>query len=156
MSFLGLSASTNYSIAALPFYYALTFLPHAYAVRVATQGKIDQWDNRNPRASGLKDNLRQKLGPEGYAAYERAEAAHYNSLESFPLFATAIIVGNLARLSNEELNTFAAGIGILRALYIVVYISTGTQKYSHIRSVVWITSVGWMMRQLYRAGKVLM
>ena len=135
---------------------------------------ITGWDNRNPRASGLRDNLKQRLDARSYARYERAEgesllykhcpfqclyanistspAAHYNSLESFPLYAACILVGNLVKIENDQLNTFALGIGLLRAAYIVSYIVTERQKYTPIRSAIWIASLSWMLRFLWKAA----
>ena len=156
MSFLGLSATNNYSTLALPLYYGLCLVPHFYAVQIADQGDLTNHDNRNPRSPEHKDRLKQRLDPATYARYERAVSAHHNSLEGFPLFAAAVILGNLAKLDNEELNTFVAGIGILRVIYIVAYISTVRQRYTYFRSALWAASLSWMFRVLWRAGKVLM
>lgn len=104
----------------------------------------------------MKDGLKQRLDAASYARYERAEAAHYNSMESFPLFTAAAIAANMARLDNEELNTFVAGVGLLRSLYIVTYIMTARQKYTVIRSAIWFASLSFMVRTLLKAGRTLM
>jgi hypothetical protein len=39
-------------------------------------------DNRNPRSSDLKAKLKDRLGPETFAKYERAEACHANGMEN--------------------------------------------------------------------------
>ena len=156
MSFIGLSSSTNYSVAALPLYYGLCLFPHAVAVHFASGGSPSRWDNRNPRTPDLKNNLRQRLDAATYAKYERAEAAHYNALESFPLVAAAALAGTVAHLPNEELNTYIAGIGILRAAHLTAYIQTARQQYTLIRSAIWVASLAWSLRILIRAGQALM
>lgn len=70
-SLLGLEY--NISVISLPFYYFLATIPHGVAISIASGGKLGRWDNRNPRASGMKDGLRKRLGDETYAKYERAE-----------------------------------------------------------------------------------
>ena len=72
---LVMSAPTdrNISVLSLPIYYILSIIPHAYAIYTASGGNVVKWDNRNPRAGGMKDDLRKRLGDEIYAKYERAE-----------------------------------------------------------------------------------
>lgn len=77
-------------------------------------------------------------------------------MESFPLVAAAVLAGTVARLPNEDLNTFIGGVGMLRALYIVLYIVTAKQEYTPARSVVWVVGLVWCLRQLGKAGSSLM
>lgn len=79
MSFL----LTDYNISALaiPAYYILSLLPHTFALRVATQGNLATWDNRNPRSSSMKAQLKEKLPVDVYNKYERLEACHANGME---------------------------------------------------------------------------
>lgn len=129
--------------------------PHHQAIRLVSRAQNRAWDNRNPRTPDLKERLRQSLDPDTYARYERSEAAHYNSLESFPLLAAAVIAGNVARLPNEAMNRFVVGMGALRTMYIVAYINSASQRYSHVRSVIWLTGLGWCLRMLWKAGSAL-
>lgn len=39
-------------------------------------------DNRNPRSSDLKAKIKNRLGKEEFAKYERAEACHANGMEN--------------------------------------------------------------------------
>jgi hypothetical protein len=39
-------------------------------------------DNRNPRSSDLKAKVKDRLSPEEFAKYERAEACHANGMEN--------------------------------------------------------------------------
>jgi len=144
-SFAELSHTTtgrhpNYSILAIPAFYTLAIIPHGAALYLATGGKLDQWDNRNPRSTQMKEKLKAKLGNEQYAAYERAEAAHANSMENLPLFATAIILGNMAGFKKEGwkgLYGFAAAFLAIRTLHTIVYIGEKTQAASMARSGLW-------------------
>lgn len=72
-SILGLES--NISVISLPFYYFLATVPHGVAISIGSGGNPGKWDNRNPRASGMKDSLRKRLGDETYAKYERAEVS---------------------------------------------------------------------------------
>ena len=77
-------------------------------------------------------------------------------METFPLVAAAVLAGTVARLPNEQLNTYIAGTGILRLIYIVAYIATAKQKYTPIRSVVWMAFLGYGLKTLYDAGQALL
>lgn len=88
----------NPSILAIPAFYILSVFPHSYALYAATQGKLSNWDNRNPRSTDMKAKLKDRLDAETYAKYERAEACHANGMENLPLFATAVVLGNMAGL----------------------------------------------------------
>lgn len=59
----------------------VTFLPHVLAINVATLGNFLTWDNRNPRSSDLKAQLKQRLPAVTYVKYERMEACHTNGME---------------------------------------------------------------------------
>lgn len=107
----------NPSILAIPAYYILSVLPHSYALAVASQGKLSNFDNRCPRSSTLKSKLKDRLDPETFAKYERAEACHANGMENLPLFATAVILGNMAGIKKEGfggLTGFAASFLAIR------------------------------------------
>jgi hypothetical protein len=71
----------NPSILAVPAYYILSVLPHSYAISVATQGQLSKWDNRNPRSSDTKAQLKERLPAETFAKWERLEACHANGME---------------------------------------------------------------------------
>ncbi|KAF2463192.1 uncharacterized protein BDR25DRAFT_307939 [Lindgomyces ingoldianus] len=154
-SFLG---DFNSSILALPAYHILSFLPHAYAEYVATQGNLLKWDNRNPRSTTLKANLKERLDADTFATFERAEACHANGMENLPLFATAVILGNVAGLKKEGLggmNGFAGLYLALRLAYTSVYLTHTTQGPTLLRSGLWIASVGLCFRVIFKAAKAL-
>jgi uncharacterized MAPEG superfamily protein len=150
--------TSNLSLLAIPAYYVLSVLPHAYALTVATKGHPEQWDNTCPRSVTLKEKIKSQLSPAEYARYERAEACSANLYENLPLFASAIIVGNMAGLKREGwegLNGFAGAYLGLRIAYTLAYIGIGSSAPSYIRSGLWVASFSLCFRVFAQAAKVL-
>jgi uncharacterized MAPEG superfamily protein len=129
-----------------------------YALTVATKNQPLQWDNRAPRSSEHKAAVKEAVGEEAYARYERAEGAHANALEQLPLFASAIIVGNAAGLPRKGLfglDTFVGAWFVLRALHTVSYIAGSTKQTAWIKTGVWATSLGLVFTVFGKAARVL-
>lgn len=145
----------NPSVLAIPAYFILAMLPHGWAINVASQGNLRTWDNRNPRNSDLKAKLKARLPAESYAKYERLEACHANSMESFPLFAAAVVLGNIARLKQEELSGFAAAFLVVRVAYMMVYATHRTQGPTMLRTGIWYVGVGLCFRTILQAAKAM-
>jgi uncharacterized MAPEG superfamily protein len=74
-----------------------------------------RWDNRNPRSTEIKANVKSRLPPAVWEKYQRAESASSNAYENFPFYAAAIIVGCLAGLGQETMNKFAVSFLFARA-----------------------------------------
>ncbi|RYN94955.1 hypothetical protein AA0121_g181 [Alternaria tenuissima] len=149
--------SYNTSILVIPAYVIprscpVTFLPHVLAINVATLGNFLTWDNRNPRSSDLKAQLKQRLPAVTYAKYERMEACHANGMENLPLFIGAVILGNMAGLAQNELAKFGASFLAVRIAYTIAYITTSTQAPTLIRSSLWIAGVSLCFRTIIRAA----
>ncbi|KAF2034920.1 hypothetical protein EK21DRAFT_107550 [Setomelanomma holmii] len=148
----------NPSILAIPAYYILSLLPHSYAINVASQGQLKKWDNRNPRSSDMKAKLKERLPAETFAKYERLEACHANGMENLPLFATAVVLGNLAGLKKQGLdglNGFAALFLAIRVVYTGVYATHQTQGPTAIRGGLWMAGVALCLRTIFRAARAL-
>jgi uncharacterized MAPEG superfamily protein len=145
----------NASILAIPAYFVLAMLPHGWAINVASQGKISTWDNRNPRNTDLKAKLKARLPAETYARYERLEACHANSMESFPLFTAAVVLGNIAGLKDEDLTNFAAYFLAVRVAYMVVYATHKTQGPTALRTGIWYVGVGLCFKTIVQAAKAM-
>jgi uncharacterized MAPEG superfamily protein len=127
----------NPSILAIPALHLLSILPHSYALNVATQGNLMKWDNRNPRSTTMKAKLKDRLDAESFAFYERLEACHANGMENLPLFATAVILGNMAGIKKDGLGGmtgFAATFLAVRIAYTAVYLANKTQGLTLARS----------------------
>lgn len=147
--------SYNPSILSIPAYFILAMLPHGWAINVASQGKLSTWDNRNPRNTDLKAKLKARLPPETYAKYERLEACHANSMESFPLFTAAIVLGNVAGLGKEELTRFAAWFLVVRTVYMLVYAAHRTQGMALARTGVWYVGIGLCFKTILQAARAM-
>jgi len=148
----------NLTILAIPAYYSLAVLPHMYAINVATNNRPLEWDNRAPRSSEHKAAVKQEIGEEAYARYERAEGAHANALEQLPLFASAIIVGNAAGLPRKGvfgLDTFVGAWFAVRVLHTVTYIAGSTKQAAWIKTGVWAASLGMVFTVFGQAARVL-
>ncbi|CAO2650397.1 Nn.00g016890.m01.CDS01 [Neocucurbitaria sp. VM-36] len=145
----------NPSILAIPAYYILSVFPHGYALNIATQGKLGTWDNRNPRSTDLKAKLKERLPTETFAKYERLEACHANGMENLPLFASAVVLGNLAGLKKGELTTFVASFLAIRIAYTAVYATHQTQGPTLIRTGLWNAGVLLCFRTIIKAARAL-
>lgn len=148
----------NPSILAIPALHILSILPHAYALKVSTQGDPNKWDNRNPRSSTMQSKIKDRLDPEDFAFYERLQACHANGMENLPIFATAVILGNMAGLKKDGvwgMTGFAASFLAVRVAYTAAYLTHKTQGQTMIRSGLWATGVGLCFRVIFKAAKAL-
>jgi len=152
----------NLSILAIPAYYTLAFLPHAYAINVATNNKPLTWDNSAPRcaprSSASKAAIKEKISEEQYGRYERAEAASANAYENLPLFASAVIVANAAGLKRDRpfgLDAFVGAWFGARILHTLSYILITDPKTSFLRTGIWATCVGLCFSVFGQAARVL-
>ncbi len=100
-------------------------LPY-FTVMVAKSNQ--SFDNHQPRAW---------LGRlEGRPA--RAHAAHLNSFEAFPFFATAVIIAHQLHAHQGWLNTLAALFVLARIGYVACYLA----DQATLRSLVWVAGFG--------------
>lgn len=77
-------------------------------------------------------------------------------MENLPLFASAVILGNMAGLKRDGfggLNGFAASFLALRLAYTAVYLTHKTQGPTAARSLLWAASVGLCLRVIVKAAK---
>lgn len=82
------------------------------------------YDNNNPRE--------QQASLSGWG--KRAHAAHNNQIESFPLFATGVLVAMVADVTSSAVGYLAVAYVISRVLYIIFYV----KDISKWRSLVWV------------------
>ncbi|KAL3422664.1 hypothetical protein PVAG01_06821 [Phlyctema vagabunda] len=146
----------NYSVYGIPVYYLLSLYPHGYAMKQVSKalpgGIKSAYDNRNPRAASSTDAIRRQVPADVFAVYERAESAHKNGMENFPLIATAIVLGNVAKLSPRTLNTTVACYLLTRVGYTYMYITSTTRKRSLVRTAVWNAGVGLCLFLIVKAA----
>ncbi|MFW7381027.1 MAG: MAPEG family protein [Oligoflexus sp.] len=91
------------------------------ALAMAKEGK--GYNNRHPRLQ------QERLAGWG----KRAHAAHYNTIESFPIFAAGMIIGHFAQGNPDGLLLCGVIFLICRILYIYFYIA----DIHLMRSMVW-------------------
>lgn len=106
----------------------------------------------------MKAKLKDRLSAEEYAKYERLEACHANGMENLPLFATAVVLGNMAGLKRDGLGGmtgFAATFLAIRLAYTIIYVNHTTQGPTLIRSGLWAAGVGLCFRIIVKAAKAL-
>jgi uncharacterized MAPEG superfamily protein len=133
--------------------------PRAHAISIAAQGNLQQnvsSANTNPKGSAFMEKLKKRLTVQEFAAYERAERCHVNSLENMPLFVAAIFAGLLAEQREGKgaigSNQFAIGWLVVRVVYCVSYLYTETQNWSYVRTVCYNMGAIWAMVQIGRAA----
>jgi uncharacterized MAPEG superfamily protein len=127
----------NFPLLSIPLYYVLSIYPHLHSINIATKGEMSKHDNRNPKSTSLIEKTKQRLSPEDFAAYERGQSCHRNSLENLPLFVAGVFAGLLAeREAGRDLGTsfFAASWLVVRALYTINYLNTTSIGWSYARS----------------------
>lgn len=147
--------SAPLSLYSIPAAWVLAYVPQL--VRNATLTKIKSFDNFQPRASvskalsttgkgGADDKLKAKVA--------RADAAHQNGLESFPLWSIAVLAANYAGLATRSINTTALVYLGSRALYNIVYIRQSKPWHGTVRSAVWFVGVVSALSLLVRSANL--
>lgn len=79
-------------------------------------------------------------------------------MENLPIFATAIVLGNMAGLKKEGiwgLNGFAALFLAIRAIYTAVYVNHTTQGLTAVRTGLFFTGLGLCFRIIIKSAKTL-
>jgi uncharacterized MAPEG superfamily protein len=108
------------SLYAIPAAWILSIAPHFYA---ASLGKFD---NKNPRTYTRDTEGDQSIDKATKAKIVRAEGAQQNGFENLGLFAAAVVIGNVAKLPNETLNTLSAAYLASRVAYNALYVGGTT------------------------------
>ncbi|KAI5203975.1 hypothetical protein E4T39_03941 [Aureobasidium subglaciale] len=146
----------DFALLAIPAFAVLAVVPHAYAV--TTVKKHTQWSNANGRGEGNIQHVKKTIPPAIFATYERAEAAHKNSMENLPLFIGTILSGVLAeKVTRTDVGNarYAAVFLGLRILYTLLYINSSSEQASKARSLTWSTTIMLSFYQIYKAAVAL-
>ncbi|KAL8988258.1 MAG: hypothetical protein Q9177_002642 [Variospora cf. flavescens] len=147
--------ATNYSVYSIPVFFIMNFIPHAYAAMLFTGGSPKRFDNVNPKSSATLERFRKRASAATFTRWERANAAHHNGYENLPLLVAAVVLGNMARLDAATMNWTFGTFLALRAVFIYAYINTESQKWSALRSVVFIITLLQCLWIIMMAGNVL-
>ena len=97
--------TTNYSIYAIPAFWLIAFGPHFYSAALIRRGTNGRVDNANPRGDSFAAMYKKSLDRATLGMVERARAAEANAFENLPVFAAAVICGNMAGLDVGTLNS---------------------------------------------------
>ncbi|EME49314.1 hypothetical protein DOTSEDRAFT_163595 [Dothistroma septosporum NZE10] len=141
----------NFSYHAIPAAFLLGFVPHGCGLIrlvVATKNKMSI---AMPRTN--LDTWKGKLPPDLWNHLVRARGAHLNSMEVFPLFAAAVIAGNVAGVGAEDLNADSLSFLTARTLYTALYIGVKNDVLAYARTGAYAWSIGIPIMALWRAGQ---
>ncbi|KAL4266840.1 Membrane associated eicosanoid/glutathione metabolism-like domain superfamily protein [Pleurotus pulmonarius] len=144
-------SSPGFSLYSIPAAWFCAFYPNT--LRFLIIDKTVGYDNTNPRDNLAKTRGNDKFKPSVVEKIHRMEGAHQNGNEAFPLWAAAIITGNLVGLDHRTLNICSIAYIGLRLLYNYVYISHNSFLKGWPRSVVFFTGLSiplWLLVQSAR------
>ncbi|TPX21150.1 hypothetical protein DIZ76_015104 [Coccidioides immitis] len=145
-----MQTSNNWTYHSIVGAYALGILPHGYYYWKMMRATNWKTSNLMPREN--LNSLRDKIPADIWARLCRARGAHLNAFESLPLFAAAMIAGNVSNLPTKELNILAAEYLGARVLYTAVYMGARSELMSYVRTGLYGWSVGIPLYVLIKAG----
>ncbi|KAK0101950.1 hypothetical protein ONS95_001241 [Cadophora gregata] len=144
-------STPNYALHSILAAYGLALAPTFYAtlrMMAATGGK---WSFSMPRTN--MEALKGKVPSSVWNSSYRAQCAHVNAMEGFPLFAAAMIAGTVAGIPSEDLNRSAVQYLGLRVLYTGLYIGIENNILAFARSGAWALGLAVPVLTLWRAGE---
>ncbi|KAF7197321.1 hypothetical protein HII31_01372 [Pseudocercospora fuligena] len=144
-----IDATRNYSLYAIPAAWVLSIAPHFYA---ASLGKLD---NKNPRTYTRDIDGDQSIDKATKQTIIRAEGAQQNGFENMGLFASAVVIGNVAKLDNWTLNALSGAYLASRVAYNLLYINGTSDATATARSVSFLTGIGIIWTFFIKSGNVL-
>ncbi|KAL4248320.1 Membrane associated eicosanoid/glutathione metabolism-like domain superfamily protein [Pleurotus pulmonarius] len=127
------------SLYSIPAAWFCAFYPNTLKFLVID--KTVGYDNTNPRSNLAKSKGSDKLKPDVVAKLQRMEGAHQNGNEAFPLWAAAVITGNMVGLDHCTLNICSIAYIGLRLLYNYIYINHNSFMKGSARSIVFFTAL---------------
>ncbi|KAE8412384.1 hypothetical protein BDV36DRAFT_300953 [Aspergillus pseudocaelatus] len=144
-------SNSNYSIYSIIAAYGLGAAPHGYYLVKMMANAKGQSSNILPREN--LTNLKGKISTQVWDKLARARGAHLNAMEGIPMFAAAMLAGNLAKLPANDLNYMAVDYLASRMLYTAVYMGVKSELGSYLRTGIWAWSISIPIWVLVRAGK---
>ncbi|CAD6448814.1 51bfaaad-8088-40d2-8e03-bdc31e5d657e [Sclerotinia trifoliorum] len=140
----------NFSLYTIPVAWLFANVCHIYAVS-ATKS----FDNCSPRDFPKSLESDQSIDKAKKNRIRRAHAAGANGFENIGLFASAVVAGNVAGLSNSTLNTLSGGYLISRAVYHFIYINNYSQGIAASRSLIFLVGIGHIFALFIKSGNAL-
>jgi uncharacterized MAPEG superfamily protein len=121
-----------------------TFVRNYYYVKLE-----GNYNNVTPREMIKDERLK---GPEGEMA-KRANAAHYNGLETFPIFAAGVLSAKYAGVEAQYVDKLAMAYVVSRVFYNFFYVFGDTPSKSILRSLAYLFGMGCNVSLLISAAK---
>mmetsp|Transcript_22813 Transcript_22813/g.44843 ORF Transcript_22813/g.44843 Transcript_22813/m.44843 type:complete len:170 (+) Transcript_22813:215-724(+) len=135
------SAEDKYFLAMtlIPLAFMQAYIPHfaGFSCKLLSKGFLT-YNNDTPRAETY-DGL---LG----STIKRCSGAHLNSLESFPLFAAAMLIARSRDVSPQVMLAQGAKYLKLRMIYIVLYMFGVNQLLNTLRTYYWGKCIGQLLQ----------
>ncbi|OJJ59878.1 hypothetical protein ASPSYDRAFT_903118 [Aspergillus sydowii CBS 593.65] len=143
---------TNYSVHSIVAAYGVGLIPHGYYF-------VKMMANANGMASNILprenlSNLKGKVTDKVWTRLAKARGAHLNAMENVPLFAVAMLAGNVAKLPTKELNVLSLEYIGVRLLYMATYMGARSEAISYVRTGLWAWSVSIPILALIKAGNI--
>ncbi|KAM3524517.1 hypothetical protein MY4038_007724 [Beauveria bassiana] len=104
--------------------------------------------------SGPRAVLEGRLQQSQLDMLRRNESAHANSMEHFPVFATALILAKMAGVSAADINYAGLTYTLARLAFVGNYILSSTLIGAALRPVFWWTAHVACLKLIWRAGKI--
>jgi uncharacterized MAPEG superfamily protein len=112
--------SQSDAIWSIVYAWAIAFAPHAIKMGVLGSGGYI-WDNKIGRHNMAKDSKALRAPPNVVARAQRADAAHQNGMESFPLFAVATLAATYAGVDPAGVKNLTNAYLALRYVFCFVW-----------------------------------
>ncbi|KAK2743905.1 hypothetical protein FQN57_004528 [Myotisia sp. PD_48] len=147
-----MSSQNNWTYHAIAGAYAVGLAPSVYKFVGLFRASKGKYTNLMPREN--LDALRSSIPEKTWTRLFRAQCAHLNAMETLPLFAVAMIAGNITKVPVNDLNLIAAEYVGARILYTALYIGARSEFMSYMRSSVWAWSIALPVYALVKAGRM--
>ncbi|KAL4988555.1 hypothetical protein BDW68DRAFT_196685 [Aspergillus falconensis] len=141
----------NYSIHSIIAAYGIGLIPHGYYFVTMMANARGLASNILPREN--LSTLKATLPSQIWTKLAKSHGAHLNAMENLPLFAVAMLAGNVAKLPASELNTLSLEYLGARLLYMAAYMGARSEAVSYVRTGLWAWSVSIPILALVKAGK---
>ncbi|KAL3474683.1 hypothetical protein BJX99DRAFT_260110 [Aspergillus californicus] len=142
---------TNYTMPSIIAAYGIGMIPHGYYFARMMANTNGLASNILPREN--LTTLKGKVSSQVWTQLAKARGAHLNAMENLPLFAVAMLAGNVAKLPTNELNILSLEYVGARLLYMVTYMGARSEAISYVRTGLWAWSVSIPIMALVKAGK---
>ncbi|KAL3465506.1 hypothetical protein BJX64DRAFT_285441 [Aspergillus heterothallicus] len=151
MSAISTPTPTNYSVHSIVAAYGIGLIPHGYYFVKMMANAKGLATNILPREN--LTTLKGKVSDKIWTRLAKARGAHLNAMENLPLFAVAMLAGNVAKLPTSELNVLSLEYLGARLLYMATYMGARSEAVSYVRTGLWAWSVSIPIIALVKAGK---